>query len=491
MTVKSLLVTIGIDTSEFEQGMAKAKNATDDFKKVGMTMTAVGGVMEAFFGLCVKDAISAEAAQDKLRAQLDRIPGSAQGGADALVAYADKMQGLTGIENDEIIAAESMLATFGLNAQQIMVLIPRVLDMAAAHAKATGETLDLTSTARDLGRAVTTNVTSLQRHGVVLGEDTKATGDLNLIMRDLDKQFGGSAVAVGQTFAGQMKIAELSIKDVMKSIGSDLIPVLLPLVQDIGNAAKKAGEWAASHQDVMKSLIPLVAATGGLLAVLGPLVIVVGNVINSKIKWGQAIVNILLNPIGMLIAGVAAFVIIAEKMFATNQRLIEQSKITFDGQSQLIDNLAMAAARCHITGSAWEDLTKKYHDNWVEMAEAVLNGDEGIAMQKALNSEMTAARKVTQDKIDADAKAKKAQDDLMNSGLNLNLNNKKSIDLQKELITIRDALTEEIKKATSTEMATEATGAQNEYAERLRLLGKTGLPKKATLLNSRRSPSRP
>lgn len=384
MTVKSLLVKIGIDTSEFESGMAKAKNTTDDFKKVGMGMTAVGGLIVGALGLMTKEAISSEAAQDKLRGLLERMPGAAKGGADGLIKYAQQLQQTTGIEDDEIISAQAMLATFGLNERQIAALTPRILDMATAKAKATGTDRDLIGTAEALGRAVNGHVAMLGKQGVVLSENTKKTGDFRAILGDLDAAFGGEAVRAGERFSGQVKIAEMNVKDIMKAIGSQLIPVLLPLIQHVGEYVKKGVEWADSHKELLKTLVPIVAGAGALLAVLGPIVFILPKLLSGVLGLGKGLIFLATNPIALVVAAAA----VAVGIFFKLQDAIEaadEASARYDGvNKKLADKLKLAADAAGMSRAEFAKLTEKYNDNSAALGMAIEKGKEGKALQEAL-----------------------------------------------------------------------------------------------------------
>lgn len=312
MTTKSLMVLIGVDFSGFEAGMNKVKASMTAHQKtftaIGGTMTAIGGVMTAFFGKAISEAVKSEAAQARLHQALSNVAGAAKGGADMLIEYAGALQQTTGIEDEAIESAMSLLATFGLNEKQIAALIPRVLDMATAHAKATGEQIDLSGATMALGRAVTGHMDLLGRQGVVLSEQTKKTGDLNLMIKDLDKSFGGAAAAAGQTFAGQMRILKVNIGETMEQIGGRLLPVLLPLVTKLGDVVKRVMDWIDAHQGLVKTLVPILAGVGGLLTVLGPLVIILPKIVGGVMGLAKAFIFLATNPIGVLVVALGATV---------------------------------------------------------------------------------------------------------------------------------------------------------------------------------------
>jgi zinc transporter ZupT len=75
-------------------------------------------------------------------------------------------------------------------------------------------------------------------------------GAQKIILQELQTEFGGSAVAAGQTFGGQMDILGNRIANVKEAIGGELLPILTEL-------ATRFSEWLSSMQvqDVISGFI--------------------------------------------------------------------------------------------------------------------------------------------------------------------------------------------------------------------------------------------
>lgn len=473
MTVKSLMVLIGVDPSQFEAGMNKMKASLEAHQKtftaIGAGMTAVGGVMTAFFGKCVKEVIGAEAAEARLHQALSNVAGASKTGADMLIRYAEALQQTTGVSHEEIENAQALLATMGLNERQIAALTPRILDMAVAHRRATGGEIDLTEAAQSLGRAVNGHIELLGRHGVVLSEQTKKTGDFSLLLKDLDKAFGGAAAAAGKTFAGQMSILKVNIDETMKAIGSQLIPILLPLVQKITGAVKVGLAWVESHKALVKILIPVVAGVGVLLTVLGPLVILFPKIVAGVMAVAKSFIFLATNPIALVILAVGGLALAFNQLAAAEKVNILSHEQAARVTKDLDEANKAACLTVDKTGKLYEDLKEKYHNNNVEMALALRGNKEGKVLMDAFNAALTEqTKKFEESKKGLGDQGKAAED--AGKALVAFLKNLGSLGVEQDTVNekikkFKEILTDELKKGTLSEVEYEKWAA----GEKLRL----------------------
>lgn len=254
----------GVETSVSKMSKSSAKNMkasaaaskklTSGFASLGKM---VGGLAIAYAGLkiikattayiseSIKMAGNAELQMNKLRAMVKNV-GVAYGYTEAqietqvqaLASQAESLQSVTGFSDELTKSAQAMLATFQLTPDQIKEITPRLLDMAAATEKATGEQVDLQAVAIALGKGFTGQVGMLSRYGVVLSEQAKKTGDFNLILKDLDSNFQGAAKAVGETYVGQSRIAQQAIVDMREEMGAKFMPILMDIMPHITQLAE-------------------------------------------------------------------------------------------------------------------------------------------------------------------------------------------------------------------------------------------------------------
>lgn len=206
----------------------------------------------------------------------------------------------TRFSKDAVIGAESLLLTFRHIGKDVFPDVTQtVLDMSQALGQ------DLKSSAIQLGKALEDpekGITALQRVGVVFSASQKAqiqdflkTGQLakaqGVILKELEKEFGGSAKAAGKTFAGQLDILNHNFTDFQENIGAVIIPVLEEFMTTLSGVVEGLNELDPSVLRMGIAAAIAVAAIGPILGILGGLATVLGFV---------------LSPIGLLIAGIAA-----------------------------------------------------------------------------------------------------------------------------------------------------------------------------------------
>lgn len=213
-------------------------------------LTALGG----YLAYSVGEAMEAQEVQAQLAAVLESTGGIAGVTADMANDLADSLSQVTRFGDEAILTGENMLLTFTNIGQDVF---PQATNIMLDMSQALGQ--DLKSSAIQLGKALNdpiTGVTALQRVGVTFTEEQKkmiasmveagdVAGAQTLILDELQREFGGSAVAAGQTFAGQLDILKNQLSNVAEGIGTALLPVLsffvsnviepaIPIIQEFG-----------------------------------------------------------------------------------------------------------------------------------------------------------------------------------------------------------------------------------------------------------------
>lgn len=207
--------------------------------KVG-ALAAGGALVGAGFALkgFVEDAMASQEVMAQTNAVLASTHGAAGMSADAIADLANELSRFTPYDDEAIQSAENLLLTFTSIGKDVF---PQATETVLNMSTALGQ--DLKSSAIQLGKAMNdpiTGATALRRVGVALTEQQmdqikafQESGDLlsaqKIIMGELTTEFGGSAKAAGDTFAGKMKILNTQIGNVKESIGMALLPMLTKL----------------------------------------------------------------------------------------------------------------------------------------------------------------------------------------------------------------------------------------------------------------------
>ena len=236
--------------------------ATGAFMAIGAAATNLAGAALSKIGDFITGSIAEASEWNKVIAQTEAVvksTGAAAGfTAQQFAEMAQDMSATAGnsiFSDDAILGAENVLATFTqIQGTSFKGATQAILDISQAMGT------DLQSSALQVGKALNdpvAGISALSRVGVSFTEDQKAliksmveVGDVagaqQVILAELGKEFGGSAAAAVDTFAGQQVVLSEQFKDVQQSLGESLMPVLMrfgafaqevavPAVQDLVN----------------------------------------------------------------------------------------------------------------------------------------------------------------------------------------------------------------------------------------------------------------
>jgi len=219
------------------------KSLANSFTKIGTVAIAAGAaIVTALGGALVtgmKDAADAEGKVAQLDAVLKSTGGAAGMTRDKLLSMAEGFEKNTKFSAEAAIEAESLLLTFTNIGE---TTFPRATAAAADMAQALGT--DMAGQSIALGKALndpTKGITALTRVGVtftdqqkeqikVMQESGDVAGAQAIILAELEKEFGGSAEAAGDTFAGKLVILQNAIGAVTETMATVLMPYLQQFV---------------------------------------------------------------------------------------------------------------------------------------------------------------------------------------------------------------------------------------------------------------------
>ena len=297
---------------------ASADKATSGFK--GMATAAAGlattigaaalvggikGVMNAF----------SEFQRDTnlLENGLKNLGGTAPQQFDILMKSADKLGKMTLFNESDFTQGFGLLTSF----TNISVKQFDRLGAAAADLAQTSGT-DVKSAFMQLGKALNDPVkglTALNRAGVQFTDEQKAmiesmvdvgnvAGAQEMILKELERQYGGNAAAAAQGYAGALDSLGESFYDLQKALGPFIDQALTPLINSLTNLVNFITERVVPILDSLpgplKTVVGFVGALAvGIAAIAGPLLLVLPGLVTL----GTAIAGL---KIGATIAGWAA-----------------------------------------------------------------------------------------------------------------------------------------------------------------------------------------
>lgn len=257
------LNSVSKSVSSFNNGVTKVGKA------VGVAMlgatTAVAGFAVASF----KAFSEAESGAIKLSKNLLTVKGNTLDHVEALKKQADAMQKYGVIEGDAIIAGQSQLATFGLQAKTIQTVTEKVADMATQidGYNVTSETMVTLNNL--VGKVLTGNVGALSRYGVTLSETQQKIIENGtesqraaMLVKVLGQNFGDVNKALGDTPYGKWIQLKNAVGDAQETIGGVLSEAVAPLMEGLANFVK-GDEFKTWVEDIGKKIKEWIDSIGG------------------------------------------------------------------------------------------------------------------------------------------------------------------------------------------------------------------------------------
>lgn len=298
-TLSKLIVVLGLDAAEYYKELDKSeRKAGTSGKAITSGLASIGGAvitggiaavsaglasMGGFMAYASGEAKEAENIQAQLNAVLESTGGVAGVTAEMANDLAANYANLTKFSDEAVLSGENILLTFTNIGEDIF---PDATETMLDMSQALGQ--DLQSSAIQLGKALQDpilGVNALRRVGVNFNEEQQEvianlveTGNVaeaqRMIIDELAREFGGSAVAAGKTFEGQWTILQNRMSNIAETVGTALLPILnrlmtdvimplIPHLETLGNvlAAALAGEDTTAMISALPEQLQPVAET--------------------------------------------------------------------------------------------------------------------------------------------------------------------------------------------------------------------------------------
>jgi len=370
---------------------------TGSFFKAQVAFEAVKRALAAVVN-AVKGSVTSWISQEKAIAQTEAVLRSTGGVAGmtkaAVLDLSDGLMALTGIEDDQILAAENLLLTFTKIGKDIFPQATEtVLDMSVAMGT------DAKSAAVQLGKALQDpilGVTALRRVGVNFNQaqtdviknlvQTGRAGEAQaMILKELQKEFGGSAQSARNTFGGALANLKNQIGENQEAIGKYIAIAGRPFVEELGKMAQSTADFMNSAAGMAK-IQAVLGPMAGTLSVLFSIGKEVWNLFKNfaggvleDVKTGFADVvgkgnesNVIFTVLGGVVKTVGiGFGILGKSVHLVIQwvvDLVRVAKESVDVLSALGDALAHPLQK-----EKWEKVGKEATEVWDSIKAAGLN----------------------------------------------------------------------------------------------------------------------
>jgi phage-related minor tail protein len=250
MAIKIPIITV-FDSKGLKQAQFQLNKVRGNFRALGRNFAIAGAAIGAVTAALGK-SVQAAAEQQKVYAQTEAVLKStgttANGTADDIRKLAESLQRQTAFADDAIQSGANLLLTFkniqnqaGANNDIFDQTVAATLDVARAMGtSATGEAIRLGKALNDPVKGIS----ALTRVGITFTDAQKEqikvlteSGDImsaqKIILAELQSQFGGSAAAFAQTFAGQLESLNNELGDMGEEIGFIVMPAVQSLVAEL------------------------------------------------------------------------------------------------------------------------------------------------------------------------------------------------------------------------------------------------------------------
>lgn len=246
--------------------------ASASLGKMGITLGMTGaaaGVMGAglrsvagFLNEGIKGAAEAEGAITRLSVALKDNGG--RKAADDIAGYAEQLQRVAPYEDDMLVNAAAMIASFPQLRSGIKEFLPALMDLDSGLKKmGKGEGKSLEDYAIMLGKGATFAAGSLRRMGIDIDQARVDAEGYPALLREINKEFGGQAQAAAGTYNGALLMQQYAWGNLQESMGKGFLPILTKVTKSVTesvNAMTKINE--ATHGFAGYAALAVVGGVG-------------------------------------------------------------------------------------------------------------------------------------------------------------------------------------------------------------------------------------
>ena len=296
MAVRIPIVTV-FDSKGLKQAQYQLNKVRGNFQNLGRNFAIAGAALAggvALIGKSLRDAAESQKVFAQTEAVLKSTGTTANGTAKDIQALASSLQKSTAFNDEAILSGANLLLTFkniqnqaGETNDIFDQTVKASLDVARAMGTdASGEAIRLGKALNDPVRGIS----ALTRVGIQFTDQQKEqikalteSGDLlgaqKIILAELQSQFGGSAAAYAQTFAGQVESLNNELNDLSEEVGMMVMPAIRDMVAAFRELAPEIGtklktaiasvDWKAFSKALVDAITFLVQNAETIMKVVG------------------------------------------------------------------------------------------------------------------------------------------------------------------------------------------------------------------------------
>lgn len=311
--------------------------------KMGSTLTSLGGTMMKAGAIAtavsvpiiagIKKAMSAYEVQNMAETKLTEIyktrMGASKQAAQATMELASALQ-KEGVIGDEVaLSGAQQLATFAKYPATVNTIMPAMNNLLAQQKGVNATAEDATGIANLMGKALMGQTGALTRVGITFDETQEKilkTGTEEeraaVLAEVVTQNVGNMNETLAQTPSGQIQQMKNALGDLTEELGGALAPVLSQIAQWISANVVPAIQNVIKVMQGNPIISKIVIGITGLLAVGGPLLVILGT-IASSVGALIPVVTAISAPIAAIVAGIAAVIAVLAIAYAKSETFRE------------------------------------------------------------------------------------------------------------------------------------------------------------------------
>lgn len=302
-------------------GKGIASNLSSTLKSVGGSMMKAGGIATALslpLIAAVKNSMGAYNIQHQAETKLTEIYKTRMGVSDKVakktMELASSLQ-KQGVVGDEVaLSGAQQLATFAKMPDTVNTLLPAMNNLLVQQKGLNGTSQDATQIANMMGKVMNGQVGALKRVGISFdknsekilknGTEQEKAAELAKV---ITQNVGNMNKVFAQTDEGKMQQMNNALSDLKEKIGGALAPTLAQLANFISEKIFPKVEGLLNMLAGSPVLGKVVLAITGVLAVGGPLLVILGAIV-SAVGTLIPVIGGISAPIVAAVAGIGALV---------------------------------------------------------------------------------------------------------------------------------------------------------------------------------------
>lgn len=330
-------MTTAISPGAQAAGTAAGKKITSSIgsqmQKIGGGMMKAGAIATAVsvpIVMGIKKAMDAYKVQNEAESKLTEIYKTRMGVSDAAakktMEYASSLQQVGVIGDEVTLSGAQQLATFAKTPGTVNKLLPALDNLIAQQKGVDATAQDATGIANLFGKALNGQTGALTRVGISFDEaqakilKTGTEEERAAVLAEVVTQnVGNMNEKLAETPSGKIQQAKNAIGDLWEELGAALAPALADvakmLSKDVIPKVQKFMEMLQNNPVIGK----VVVAITGLLAIGGPLLMILGSIVSS-VGALIPVVTAISAPVIAIVAAIAAVVAALIIAWKTNEQ---------------------------------------------------------------------------------------------------------------------------------------------------------------------------